>query len=65
MIQEKEQVRNADGKLLCEIYYDGYRWNLDIKKGSCYTSLILYPGGSFHVANESGEEPVSSVVLLG
>ena len=65
MPEEKQQIRNADGKLLCEMTFDGESWNLGIKRGDCFTTLILYPGGSFHVSNMGEDQDIRSVVSFG
>lgn len=45
--EEKCQIRNNTGKLLCKLSHDGYRWNVEIKRGSETTSLFLYPDGDY------------------
>ncbi len=63
MISKMQQIRNADGKLLCELSFDGRGWNLEIKRGENFTKLILFPSGSFSVLNTRDGEVHSSINL--
>ena len=64
MYEQKQQIRNDYGKLLCEIYFDGEAWVVEIKKGDALSSLFLFPGGSYHVANLSGAKMVSRITEI-
>ncbi len=63
MISKMQQIRNADGKLLCELSFDGRSWNLEIKRRESFTKLILFPSGSFSVLNTRDGEVHSSLKL--
>ena len=63
MPEEKQQVRNAEGKLLCEMDFDGKSWNMRIKRSGHYTSIYLNPDGSFHVFNDDDTDLHSAIVF--
>ena len=48
---DPQQVRNASGSLLCELFYSGNGWLVVIKKKDCITILTLFPDGTVNVEN--------------
>ncbi len=51
MMREKEQIRNEDGRLLCEAVFREGQWYITIKNHGVYTTLQLQPNGKLAVAN--------------
>lgn len=49
----KQKIRNLNGKLVCELSYDGFQWQVIIKNHDCYTILQLAPNGSSKLTNHS------------
>lgn len=47
----KQKIRNLNGKLICELSYDGFQWQVIIKNHDCYTILQLEPNGSSKLTN--------------
>ena len=46
MEKEKQEIRNLDGKLVCEAAYtEEHGWEITIGDHGCYTLLYLYPDG--------------------
>lgn len=58
MTTEKEQVRNSNGSLICDVVYDGGIWTVTVKKKDIYTFLTLYGDGNLRVENFKGVDPV-------
>lgn len=47
--EEKQQVRNANGSLLCDLLFADGSWNVTIKRKECYTTMTLMPDGSVFI----------------
>ncbi len=46
-LENRKQIRNLDGKLVCETFYDedSGLWYVSIKQHGCFTILQLVPDG--------------------
>lgn len=51
--ENRKQVRNMDGKLVCEVTYEADVWVVSIKDHDCMTDLYLPPDGRAVVRNRS------------
>ena len=49
MYEEKKQVRNSCGKLICDLEYVDGVWNVTIKKKGCYTTMGLMADGAVSI----------------
>jgi len=46
MLETRQKIRNLEGKLVCELAYDGSQWQVVIKNHDCYTIIELDPSGA-------------------
>ncbi len=51
--ENRKQVRNMDGKLVCEVACEADVWVVSIKDHDCMTDLYLPPDGRAVVRNRS------------
>lgn len=43
--ENRKQIRNIDGKLICEALYEDGLWYISIKQHECFTIIQLVPDG--------------------
>ncbi len=53
MFDEKQKIRNQDGKLICEAIFHNGQWHIIIKNRDCYTTLQLQPNGELAITNRN------------
>jgi len=56
MTTNKEQVRNQEGRLLCEVIFRGAQWIVCIKNHGIYTELQLEPDGRLIVTDHESSQ---------
>ena len=54
MYEERRQVRNSDGNLICDLIFIDGVWSVTIKRRGCYTTMSLMVDGAVYIEENDG-----------
>ena len=64
MQEGKQQVRNGNGSLICDLLYADGSWNVTIKRKECFTTISLMPDGSVYIEDAPPGERLGKQVAV-
>ena len=64
MNEGRQQVRNSNGSLICDLLYADGSWNVTIKRKECLTIINLMPDGSVYIEDAPPGERLGKQVAV-